>query len=251
MVKIKTHYSQYVSDKKLIDSYNDYQKKYKSEPRESDKSSIEMIDKEMLERSQFTLLDVACSTGNFLYHLRSRFPDAHLTGVDLAKIFIDQCKDDPDLSNVQFETADLLDLSTLGKFDIITANAVTYLLDGTDYKIALDSIFSALNPAGIYIGFEFVNPFSVQDLTIIETNEWNPNGLTLRIRPMKKVQEEMERIGFSEVEFIPFDLPIDLPHPGYDADVLTYTVKDDSGSRMAFRGALYQPWCHFVARKPK
>jgi SAM-dependent methyltransferase len=245
----KDHYSQYVSDKKLIDTYNDYQQKYKVEPRESDKVSISLAKSVAAGRANISILDIACSTGNFLRHLRAHFPSAHLTGADLAVGFIEQCKKDPELAGIEFKVADMLKLPEIGHFDIISANAVTYLFDWPDYRSALKSIADALSPGGAYIGFEFVNPFTVQDLTIVETNDWNPDGLTLRIRPMKKVEQAMKESGFESVEFKPFTLPIDLPHPGHDADVVTYTRRDEHGERLAFRGVLYQPWCHFVARK--
>lgn len=247
---IKDHYSQYVSDKGMIGAYCDYQKKYKDEPRESDKVTLSLVKTASAGRTNVSILDIACSTGNFLRHLRTHIPSANLTGADLSIDFIEQCKMDSQLSSIKFEVADMLKLPEIGHFDIITATAVTYLFDWADYRSALKSIVDALKPGGSYIGFEFVNPFTVQDMTIIETNDWNPDGLTLRIRPMKKVEQAMKDAGFESVDFKPFVLPIDLPHNGFDADIITYTRKDEHGERLAFRGALFQPWCHFVARKP-
>jgi SAM-dependent methyltransferase len=245
----KDHYLSYVSDDKMIGSYKDYQKKYRVEPRESDKVAIDLVAGVTAEKQDISILDVACSTGNFLYHLRNRFPLAHLTGADLAVGFIENCERDAELAGINFIIADLLNLRDIGRFDVITANAVTYLFDWPEYRTALKSIADALNPGGVYVGFEFVNPFSVQDLTIVETSDWNPDGLTLRIRPMKKVEQAIKESGFESVAFHPFKLPIDLKHPGFDADVMTYTVRDEFGERMAFRGSLYQPWCHIVAYK--
>lgn len=245
----KSHYSEYVADKKMIDSYKEYQKKYKAEPRESDKFSINLFEEVAAARSDIVLLDIACSTGNFLRHLCARLPFARLTGADLSVEFIRQCKEDPELAGIDFRIADLLTLPNIGRYDVVTANAVTYLFDWSDYKTALKAIADTLNADGAYIGFELINPFSVQDLTIIETSEWNPDGLTLRIRPKKKVENSLKEAGFDSVDFYPFLLPIDLPNRGFDADGVTYTRKDENGERLAFRGALFQPWCHFVARK--
>ena len=99
--------------------------------------------------------------------------------------------------------------------------------------------------------FRFSGPKVIRslELTIVETNEWNPDGLTMYWRPMAKVESALRAAGFSSVEFRPFVLPIDLPFPGYDEDVVTYTRKDEHGERMAFRGVLFQPWCHLIARK--
>jgi SAM-dependent methyltransferase len=247
----KDHYSKYVSDDKLIANYNKYQGKYRSEPRESDKATLLMVKEAVGGRDGFSLLDVGCSTGNFLYHCRKFFPKARLLGSDLAIGSIEKCKADSDLSGIGFSVADLLDLSALGNVDVVTANAVAVYFDSKTYQKALESVFHALSPGGAYIGFEWIHPFAVQQLTIVETSEWNPQGLTFRFRPMKQVEQAMSDAGFESVEFKPFVLPIDLPHPGHDADVVTYTRRDEHGERLAFRGTLYQPWCHFVARKAR
>ncbi len=241
-----------MTDESLIRSYNAYQDKYKVAPRESDKVSIALVREFATDPSDCSILDIACSTGNFLRHLRRALPKARLTGADLAIKSIEKCRQDQELSGIGFHIADLLDLSSLSsQFDVINANAVTFLFDWPDYKKSLRSINEALKPGGADVGFELMHQFSVQDVTVIETSEWNPDGLTLRFRPMKKVEAAMLDAGFESVEFRPFILPIDLPFPGHDADVGTYTRKDENGERMAFRGVLYQPWCHLIARKAK
>jgi hypothetical protein len=61
--------------------------------------------------------------------------------------------------------------------------------------------------------------------------------------------------GFDDVRVEPFDIPIDLPKPqitGTDADLMTYTVRDAvTGRRLMYRGDLFQPWAHIVARKAR
>ena len=83
----------------------------------------------------------------------------------------------------------------------------------------------------------------------MEKTNSHPNGLRLCFRPMKKIRESMIRAGFQSVEFRPFELPIDLARNPDDSEIITYTVKDEHRRRLAFRGALYQPWCHTIAAK--
>ena len=245
----KTHYSDYVADQKLLETYNAYQDRYKSQPRESDKVVLEEIARQFGRGEGISILDIGCSTGNFLRHLRRVVPEARLFGSDLAQSSVEKCKTDPTLSGIEFYITDALDISALGRFHAISAIAVAVYFDWPDYERMLRSICASLHPGGIYYAFEWIHPFAVQDITIIETNEWNPSGLTIRFRPMKKAEAAFLAAGFSSVEFRPFSLPIDLAFPGHDAEVVTYTRKDEHGERMAFRGVLYQPWCHIVARK--
>ena len=63
--------------------------------------------------------------------------------------------------------------------------------------------------------------------------------------------------GFDDVQFAPFEIPIDLPRgrtvgdneSGFE-DLNSYTVRSEAGDRLLFRGTLFQPWCHLIARKP-
>ena len=77
----------------------------------------------------------------------------------------------------------------------------------------------------------------------------HPHGLRLVFRPMPSVVNDAKAAGFVSVDFHPFELPIDLPMPGYEQEVTTYTVDRKDGSRGMFRGALFQPWCHMIAHK--
>jgi SAM-dependent methyltransferase len=229
-------------------SYDIYQKRYRDSIRESDKVLIELIRSVIGGRSA-SLLDVGCSTGNLLRHVKRLLPGLRLTGGDLSKSAIEQCRADPELSGVTFDFYNMLDLAGAGQFDVIVANAVAFSLDWSGYRQALASVFSALKPGGHYFAFEFLHSFELQDVTIVETSDWHPQGIQLCFRPMVKVRALLTELGFDKIEFYPFELPIDLPFPGYEAHVSTYTRKDEHGLRMAFRGILYQPWCHVVARK--
>lgn len=247
MVK-KLHYREYIADSGMLGRYDAYQDRYRDNIRESDKVLVELVRQAAGGRSA-RLLDIGCSTGNLLRHLKRLVPGLQMTGSDLSESAIAKCKADPELAGIAFGTHDMLNLAPAGRFDVIVANAVGYLFEWADYERSARSVCQALDPGGAYIAFEWLHPFAVQDLTITETSQWHPDGLRMHSRPMPKVEATFRAAGFSSVEFRPFTLPIDLPFPGHDADVVTYTRKDEHGERMAFRGVLYQPWCHMIARK--
>jgi SAM-dependent methyltransferase len=239
------NYHAYVPDAR----YDIYQERYRDSIRESDKVLVELI-RSVVDGRSASLLDIGCSTGNLLRHIKRLLPRLRLTGGDLSKSAIEQCRADPELSGVIFELYDMLYLAPAGQFDVIVANAVTFYLDWPDYREALASVFSALKPGGHYFAFEFLHSFEVQDVAIVETSEWDPDGLKLCFRPIARVKALLTELGYDNIQFNPFELPLDLPFPGHGADVATYTRKDEHGRRMAFRGILYQPWCHMIARKP-
>ena len=242
-------YRDYVTDEKFLAEYNAYQQRYAGTLRESDKVLVALT-RRIREESDRDLdvLDIGCSTGNLLLHLRNMVPGVNLVGGDLARSSIDECRANPKLAGIAFEEMDLLGLPQ-ARFDIAIVNAVFYMLDDDQYARALASVAKCLRPGGKCLVYDFAHPFVHQKLTIMETSVLHPQGLRLVFRPMPSVTRDAKAAGFASVDFHPFELPIDLAMPGYDQEVTTYTVDRKDGSRAMFRGALFQPWCHMIMSK--
>lgn len=242
-------YRDYVTDEKFLAEYNSYQARYAGTMRESDKLLVALT-RQIRESAgrDLDVLDIGCSTGNLLLHLRNMVPGVRLVGGDLAKSSIDECRANPKLSGIAFEEMDLLNLPQ-ARFDIVIVNAVFYMLDDGQYNRGLASVAKCLKPGGKCLVYDFAHPFVHQKLTIMETSVLHPHGLRLVFRPMPSVTRDAQAAGFVSVDFRPFELPIDLPMPGYDEEVTTYTVGRKDGSRAMFRGALFQPWCHMIMHR--
>jgi SAM-dependent methyltransferase len=171
-----------------------------------------------------------------------------LVGADLAESSLEECRRNPELAGVRFEKRDLFKLPANGDFDIIVVNAVLYMMTDAQFELALDSIRRALTPRGAVLMFDFFHEFN-QHVAILEKTDSHPEGLPISFRPRTLVMDWLGKHGFSEVQFVPFTLPMDLPKsnaPGLP----TYTVKTSDGIRLPFRGTLFQPWCHLIAVKP-
>lgn len=242
-------YKNYVKDQAFLDAYNAYQVKYANNVRESDKIIIELV-KNVVKEHGFEratrLLDVGCSTGNLLRHLKHMVPGMDLAGGDLAESSLEACRVDPNLKNVRFELMDLLNLPQDMSYDIVTVNAVLYMMEDEQFEAALKSLAGTLRSGGTMIVFDFFHPFP-QDLHIIEVSKSHPKGLRLRFRPMATVRRMLMEAGFENEIFRPFTLPIELPPSGDEGDLITYTVPVQDGRRLPFRGTLFQPWCHLTA----
>ena len=240
------------------DLYNVYQQRYAENPRESDKALIKLIAKAIAPRleagEKVSLLDIGCSTGNLLFHMKKAFPALNLTGGDLAPGAIKQCEADPRLQGIDFKVMDILKLPSQ-RFDVVVGNAVTYFFNPSQYGKAIASIARALKPNGHFVSYEFFHPFQ-QNIHIVEKSRSHPDGINIYFRPYSDVQPLLKAHGFGKVEFNPFSIPIDLikgatytnNKSGFE-DLNSYTVKNESGERLLFRGTLFQPWCHLVAQK--
>lgn len=243
-------YHDYVADEKFLAEYNDYQGKYANQMRESDKILVglirDIVEKHSNIRRPLRLLDVGCSTGNLLLHLKRLIPSLSLTGGDLAESSLAQCRSNPELSGVEFKFTDMLNL-TERSFDLITVNAVLYMMDEQHFEQSLRSINNALSSGGSMLVFDFFHPFD-QHLSIVERSRSHPNGLRLTFRSMDRVNQQLKAAGFCMPTYRPFTLPIELPMMN-DGELMTYTVLTADERRLPFRGTLFQPWCHMVAIK--
>lgn len=241
-------YKDLVADTKLMTAYADYQDKYAENPRESDKRTAQLVLQSLRAMQPMDhrprILDIGCSTGNFLRHLKRLNINADLVGGDLMAAHVDICRKNPALAGVSFEAMDVLDIPTDRPFDIITANAVNVLFTPELYAVALGSIAQALRHGGYFIAFEWVH-YDLAERQITEFSEAAPNGITFWFRSHAFTSLKLEEAGFDRISIEPFQIPIDLPNIG---GLTTHTIKTDRG-RLQMRGALNQPWAHIVARK--
>jgi SAM-dependent methyltransferase len=246
-------YHEYVTDEKFLAQYNAYQTKYAKQMRESDKVLIGLIRDVVEKRGNIgrplRLLDVGCSTGNLLLHLKRLIPSLSLAGGDLAESSLEECRANPELDGIEFISLDMLKINTGVQYDIIVANAVAVYFLWDEYRQAAESVFNALAHGGSYLAFEWLHPFVHQDIVINETSISHPNGIRICFRPTKKVSDVFVAAGFRAVDFFPFQLPIELPPADASGEVVSYTRKSIDGENLCFRGALSQPWCHMMAFK--
>jgi SAM-dependent methyltransferase len=232
--------------------YLEYQKKYAKNIRESDKVLIRLIRKavqgEPPRAEGPRLLDIGCSNGNLLLHLKNALPGVEYFGGDLFPEIVEHCRNNPDLAGVPFEVMDIRDLGDQPRFDMVVANAILSRFRDDEFARSISAISRVTRPGGWFFTFEWFHPFE-QEVEIFERSGPHPEGLTLIFRPYSRVAGILKQRSYRNIEFHPFSIPIDLPKPNDPGDISTYTIRTDDGERLNFRGCLYLPWCHVVARK--
>jgi SAM-dependent methyltransferase len=249
-------WKRYVTDDRWSEIYSDYQQRYVNNPRESDRKSAYLARLALLESGvrSARILDIGCSTGNFLRHLRRVIPAAALYGGDLMEKHLEECRSAPDLRDIEFTRMDILALPNGNPFDVIVANAVSVYFDKPEYELACRSICAALKPGGTFIGFELVFPGD-KEQQFVEPSDAHPEGLKLELRSEDFVVAAFKKAGFAECTVSPFDIPIDLPprestQEEPDAHLYSRTERDPiTNRRLLWRGPLFQPWAHICARR--
>jgi SAM-dependent methyltransferase len=246
-------YETYPHDTRYMQEYIAYQQRYVANIRESDRVILEMVAAVLRDRrgaAPAEVLDIGCSTGNLLRHLKQAFPSLALTGGDLSDLQLDACRKDPELDGIAFVRLDIKALPTDRQYDAVLANAILYGFDQDSFAQSLRSICRALRPGGVLIAFDFFHPWK-QEIAIVEKTRAFPQGHPLHFRSYSTTEAALREAGFGDVEFNPFAIPIDLPQLDYAIeDIKTHTVETKAGERLQFRGAICQPWCHLQAGKP-
>jgi SAM-dependent methyltransferase len=240
---------QYPRNEGYMEKYIEYQKKYSMSIRESDKVIIEILKRSLVNESLTKVLDIGCSTGNLLSHLNHFFPTMKLVGGDLSDLQIESCKNNLSLKSIEFRVADITNLNYEAEFDYVIANAVLCGLEDDDFSLAAESISKALKPEGALIAFDWFHPWK-QELTILEKSGNLPEGYVLHFRSYNRVRELLSLGGYQSINFMPFEIKINLPQPDFQTNFLeTYTIPTSSGELLQFRGVINQPWNHMLARK--
>lgn len=120
-------------------------------------SFIEVADEVALKPFK-TLADVGCATGAFPNYLKSRFPNAEISGIDYLETLLSKAR--KDFPDIIFQQGDVTNNASITeKFDVITMLGVLSMFD--DYKMVLDNVLSWLNPKGRLIIHGMMSEFDV------------------------------------------------------------------------------------------
>jgi len=118
-----------------------------------DQGFLDLVDGlDQLLTDGIEVLDIACGKGHAILELARRYPNSKFLGVDFSKEAITDAQiaaSAADITNVQYEIADVSKLSYTGRFDLITAFDAIH--DQRDPATVLSNIKSALRSGGLFL----------------------------------------------------------------------------------------------------
>lgn len=119
-----------------------------------------------------TLLELGCGTGELLKYFQQNY-ECH--GLDISEHMLKMAEAKLNTAQVPLFLGDMVDFDTGNRYDIMLAifDTVNHIVDMIDLKRHFKTIFSNLNPGGIYI-------FDIVDRAFME--EMFPNDLFVDIR---------------------------------------------------------------------
>ena len=141
------------------------------------KYMIDMLLDSLPKKEYMNILEVGCGTGLLTSKLRTLFPSAKLTCVDISEGMIDVCKDKLQDENIEFICCDIERHCPIDEFDLIISSAVLQWI--TDLPSVLETLKSRLSYGGV-LAFSTFATKTFKELDTSLNHIFEKNALTVR-----------------------------------------------------------------------
>ena len=236
-----------------------YYAAFREAPRERDKVGLSIIANKLSEfKEPIDIVEIGAGWGNLALLLQNKFPECKVSGIEIDPSCVEAWKNDATLKKVPIINENILEKKINRQWHVALTVAVTLMYPQAEFYRFMEAIAQLIKIGGYYVGWELFQEVD-QDLEMNEIVE-EMNFCPHSVRSFRYVRSVLEKTGFEDVRYMPFEMPIDLapvnntvPRSGRSSDIeqphlISHTVNTDNG-RYCFRGGLYQPWCHVVAKK--
>ena len=176
------------------------------------------------------VLDIGCATGDFLYYVRSLYPKAELTGIDVSPEFTDKAKESvPDAS---FCVADIYSGTNLpaNRFDVVFMSGVIYLFP--EFEPWLRNIVS-LTAGSAYI-FGVFNPDDLDVRATVQRSTDKTSATPWNVISRKSIGAFLDSIGM-RYRFIDWEMPIPIPK-SHEDPLRSWTIPTADGHLLVVNG---------------
>jgi trans-aconitate 2-methyltransferase len=145
--------------------------------------ALDLITRISIEHPQ-TVVDLGCGTGNVTRMLRSRWPEASITGVDGSPQMLAEAR--KVVTDIVWEQSDVAAWNPPGKFDLVFSNAALHWLD--DHSVLFARISGRVAPGGV-LAVQMPRNFGAASHTLIHELACRPTwhdalGGLLRAQPV-------------------------------------------------------------------
>jgi SAM-dependent methyltransferase len=191
------------------------------------------------------LLDIGCAMGDFMYYLKSRFPDWEYHGLDVSPRMVEAAAAaDPGL---RYHCGSVENRSSVeaGAYDVITIFGVLNCLDCPNQ--ALENLFSWIRPGGVILLMDSINSEPIDVIMRHRRAEaadadWEVGWNIWSMETLRRLIHKDGRV--KRCEFKEFVLPFDLPK---GSDVMrTWTMRTEVKERQLVNGARQLVDSYFV-----
>lgn len=192
------------------------------------------------------ILDVGCSTGDFLWFLKENLPNAELVGIDVDEELLERAR--VEVPGVEFFRLNIIEDKLDKRFDLVFMMGVHSIFDEINQWLdPMVDLLERKKNSVIYV-FGFFNP---EDLDVLirsrPSSTKGPWEAGWNLYSRKSVMDYCENKGWN-CTFLDFQIGIDIPKN--EADPLrSYTIMMKDDKRMVMNGMqLVQPFGFMVIR---
>jgi SAM-dependent methyltransferase len=176
------------------------------------------------------VLDVGCAAGEFLYYLRSLYPNAALTGTDVTPEFLAKARQA--VPDAEFVLSDIYSGANLpgGSFDVVFMSGVNVLF--AEYEPWLRNLVS-LTRHSAYV-FGIFNPDDLDVRATVQRSGDNGSATGWNLISRKSIGLYLDSIRVPH-RFLEWELPLAIPR-SHDDPIRSWTMETSEGSFLAING---------------
>lgn len=142
------------------------------------------------------ILDFGSGVGNSLQPMRTQFPDAHISCLDVSEKSLALCRQIAS-GKTDFHCYDGNYVpAEIGRFDIIFTACVFHHIPQDVHVSLLSQIYERLTPGGVFVLFEH-NPWNPLTRHAVNTCPFDRNAVLISAPEMRR---RMQKAGFTEIE---------------------------------------------------
>mgnify|MGYP006273904169 FL=1 len=204
--------------------------------------------------SQYRILDIGAGMGSNIDYMAQRFPKCEYVGMDINEHLVRRGQEilaERGRTNCVLEVGDIYDIDEYrGQFDVVlsfqTVLGLPELYLPLKQHAILDAEWIALS-SHFYDGLvdvevkvsDYYRPRDDEDTKIRFYN----------VHSIPRTQDLFAEYGYTEFDFTPFDIDVDLPKTDYKG-MGTHTEKTVDGRRLQVSGPILMPWHFIFAGRP-
>ncbi|MDO9549837.1 MAG: methyltransferase domain-containing protein [Methanoregula sp.] len=152
------------------------------------------------------ILDIGAGTGLLSAHMVQKFPNAHLTLVDLSEPMLRVAQERfSHRSNVRYITGDYGSVDFAGRYDLICSALSIHHLEHDDKHRLYKKIFDALNPDGMFVNADQVRG-ETESINTRYMEYWDEFLVPCPLSPEDKKQMLYRRDTFDKNEKLSIQL---------------------------------------------
>lgn len=223
----------------------DYHISQYNSPKRSTVAFKNFFEKEIAQSKN--VIDIAGGSGACVAYLAKIYPETQFTVFDISEKLINIGKEKIHklgLNNVSFLLGDIVTYDFLDNYDCVICLQTLSWIESD--QMFLGSMLKKLRPKYLGLSSLFYEGDISAKINIIE-HQIN-RGSYYKVYSMPEFLRFLSKFGYNEVEYLSFEIDIDIPKPREVHRMSTYTLsleKNSGPQKLQISGPILMPW-YFV-----